>query len=42
VVLGQSGQVDHETPISKITRVKWTGGVGHVAECLACFANVKP
>jgi hypothetical protein len=26
-VQGQTGQINHETPISKITRAKWTGGV---------------
>jgi hypothetical protein len=34
VTHGQPGQIVHETPISKITRAKWTGGVAQVVECL--------
>jgi hypothetical protein len=30
------GQTVHETPISKITRAKWTGGVAQAAEDLFC------
>jgi hypothetical protein len=26
----------HETPISKITRAKWTGDVAQTVECLLC------
>jgi hypothetical protein len=36
-VQGQNGQIVYETPpISKITRVKWTGDVAQVVECLLC------
>jgi hypothetical protein len=31
-----SRQIVHETPISKITRAKWTGGVAQAVECLLC------
>jgi hypothetical protein len=30
MVQGQPRQIVHETPISKITRAKWTGGVAQV------------
>jgi hypothetical protein len=36
----QSGQIVHETPISKITRAKWTGGVAQIVECLFCKHKV--
>jgi hypothetical protein len=36
MVQGQPGQILQETPISKITRAKWTGGVAQVVECLLC------
>jgi hypothetical protein len=32
MVQGQPGQILQETPISKITRAKWTGGVAQVVE----------
>jgi hypothetical protein len=32
VVQGQPGKIVHETPISKITRTKWTGGTALTAE----------
>jgi hypothetical protein len=32
----QHGQIVCETPISKITRAKWTGGVTHAVERLLC------
>jgi hypothetical protein len=35
-VRGQSGQIVCKTPISKITRAKWAGGVAQVVECLLC------
>jgi hypothetical protein len=35
-VLGQLGQIVHETPIFKITRAKWTGGVVQAVEHLCC------
>jgi hypothetical protein len=46
-VWGQLGQNVHETPISKITRAKWTGGVTQAVECLLCkhealMANPNP
>jgi hypothetical protein len=33
-VRGQSQQIVLKTPISKINRIKWTGGVAQVVECL--------
>jgi hypothetical protein len=30
----QSKQIVHETPISKITKAKWTGGVAQAVESL--------
>jgi hypothetical protein len=36
MVQGQHGQIVCETPISKITRAKWTGSVAQVIECLLC------
>jgi hypothetical protein len=33
---GQPRQIVPETPISKITRAKWTGSVAHVVEYLLC------
>jgi hypothetical protein len=33
---GQSWQRDYETPISKITRAKWPGGVAQAVEQLLC------
>jgi hypothetical protein len=35
-VQGQPTQIVFETPISKITRAKWTGGVAQVTEFLLC------
>jgi hypothetical protein len=35
-VPGQHRQIVRETPISKITRTKWTGGVVQVVEHLLC------
>jgi hypothetical protein len=35
-VQGQPRQIVLETPISKITRAKWTVGVVQVVECLLC------
>jgi hypothetical protein len=32
----QTGQIVVKTPISKITRAKWTGFVAQVVECLLC------
>jgi hypothetical protein len=37
MVQGQLGQIVCETPISKINRAKWAGGV-----VLAHFASAKP
>jgi hypothetical protein len=36
MVQGQPGQIVHETPISKITRAKWTGDVAPAVEHLLC------
>jgi hypothetical protein len=36
VVQVQPRKIVHETPISKITRAKWTGGVAQVVEHLLC------
>jgi hypothetical protein len=36
VVQGQSSQIVPETPISKITRAKWSRGVAQVVEHLLC------
>jgi hypothetical protein len=33
-VQGQPRKIFCDTPISKITRAKWTRGVAHVVECL--------
>jgi hypothetical protein len=43
-VQGQSGQVVHEIPISKITRANWIGGLVQIVECLLCKceAEFKP
>jgi hypothetical protein len=38
-VQGQYGQIVGETPISKITRAKWAGGMAQVAECLLLQAQ---
>jgi hypothetical protein len=35
-VQSQPGQRAPETPISNISRAKWTGGVAKEAECLLC------
>jgi hypothetical protein len=35
-VSGQPGQILCETPISKIARAKWTGGVAQAVEHLLC------
>jgi hypothetical protein len=39
-VQGLPRQIVHETPISKITWAKWTGGVDQVVECLLCEPSV--
>jgi hypothetical protein len=36
MVQGQPRQIAHETPISKITRVKWTEDVAQAGEHLLC------
>jgi hypothetical protein len=36
VFKNQLGQIVYNTPISKITRAKWTGGVAQEVECLLC------
>jgi hypothetical protein len=36
VVQGQSGQIIRETPISKISRTKWSGGAAQAGEHLLC------
>jgi hypothetical protein len=36
MVGSQPGQIVHETPISKITSAKYTGGVAQEVECLIC------
>jgi hypothetical protein len=35
-VQGQPGQIVDKTPISKITKAKWTGGVAQAVDCLLC------
>jgi hypothetical protein len=35
-VRGQPGQIVCKTPMSKITRAKWTAGVAQGVECLLC------
>jgi hypothetical protein len=35
-VQGQSRQIVQETPISKTTRAKWTGGMAQAVEHLLC------
>jgi hypothetical protein len=40
MIQSQPGQIVCETPISKMIKAKWTGGVAQVVECL--FANAKP
>jgi hypothetical protein len=35
-VCGQPRQITLETPISKITRAKWTGSMDQEVECLLC------
>jgi hypothetical protein len=40
MVQGQSGQTVQKTPISKITRAKWTKGVAEVIESLLCKHEV--
>jgi hypothetical protein len=36
-VRGQPRQILHKTPlISKITRIKWIGGIAKAVECLLC------
>jgi hypothetical protein len=35
-VQGQPKQIVYKTPISKITKLKWTGGVAQVVEYLLC------
>jgi hypothetical protein len=34
IIRGQLKQIVHETPTSKITRVKWTGGMAQAVEHL--------
>jgi hypothetical protein len=36
VVQVQQGQIVHKTPISKVTRVKWTRGLAQAVEFLLC------
>jgi hypothetical protein len=36
----QPGQIVHVTPIFKITRAKWTGGVAQVVQRLLCKSEV--
>jgi hypothetical protein len=36
MVQGQPEQIVHETPICKITKTKWTGGVAQAGEHLLC------
>jgi hypothetical protein len=36
----QPRQMVHETPISKITSTKWTGGMAKGIECLLCKHEV--
>jgi hypothetical protein len=38
-VWGKPGQIVCETPISKITKAKWTGGMTQVVECKALSSN---
>jgi hypothetical protein len=40
IVQGQPRQIVHETPISKITRAKWTGGVTQAVQHLPCKHEV--
>jgi hypothetical protein len=40
LVWGQPRQIVQETPISKITRAKWTGGVAQAIELLLCKYEV--
>jgi hypothetical protein len=40
VIQGQPRQTVHETPISKTTRAKWTGGVAQGVEQLLCKHKV--
>jgi hypothetical protein len=35
-VRGHPGQIVQETPISKVTRAKWTGGVAQAVELRLC------
>jgi hypothetical protein len=35
-VQDQHKQIVHETPISKISREKWTGGITQAIECMLC------
>jgi hypothetical protein len=47
VAQGQSGKIVQETPISKITRAKWSGGVARVVDhllgkCEALNSNPSP
>jgi hypothetical protein len=41
MVQGQPGKIVHESPISKITRAKWTGSVAQVVEHLLCKPNTQ-
>jgi hypothetical protein len=36
VVQGQPGEIVYETPIFKMTRAKWTGGMTQAVECQLC------
>jgi hypothetical protein len=42
VVWGQPREIVHETPISKITRAKWAGGLAQVVEHLLGKPRVQP
>jgi hypothetical protein len=41
VVRGQPRQRVWETPISKVTRTKWTGGMAQVVKCLLCKCETR-
>jgi hypothetical protein len=41
-VRGQPGQMVRETPISKITRAKWTGEVAQAVQHLLCKCKALP
>jgi hypothetical protein len=37
----EARQIGHETPISKITSAKWTGGVAQAVKCLLCKCEAQ-